>query len=195
MFERYTDPAKRIIFFARLEANHRLEDHITPKDILAGLAWESGSRAMRIAPLKENAVLFRSLVGIPHLPISSTPYLEITRDIPLDKDAKMVLAYAASEADRDKEYWVDSDHLLRGLLRIKNPAATALKSIGLDLKTLRTESRNDRNALPPISAPEWARLGLTWNKWKGRLRDHAELLFFIALLVLLIFVLKFRSPV
>ena len=34
-FERYTDAAKRVIYFARLEANHRDADHITTEHILA----------------------------------------------------------------------------------------------------------------------------------------------------------------
>jgi ATP-dependent Clp protease ATP-binding subunit ClpC len=172
MFERYTDPAKRIIFFAKIEANHRLEDHISPRDILVGLMRESNSRAMRVAPLQQNVLLLRYLVGIPHLPISSVPYLDNTREVPLDRDAKMVLGYAALEADRDKQYWLDSDHLLRALLRFNNSAEIAAKTIGLNLNALRIASAKDRTDLPPMPAPEWARLRLNWNRWMAWLTEY-----------------------
>ena len=47
-------------------------------------------------------------------------------DTPLDGDAKKAVAYAAKEADHDRQYWIDSDHLLRALLRFPNDAANAL---------------------------------------------------------------------
>jgi hypothetical protein len=48
-----------------------------------------------------NATFVR--VGIPHLPITSLPY-ERGAHIPLDDDAKKAVAYAAKEADLDRQY-------------------------------------------------------------------------------------------
>jgi hypothetical protein len=47
-FDRYTDAAKRVIYFAHLEANHRDADHIGTEHILAGLSWESDSTLAEI---------------------------------------------------------------------------------------------------------------------------------------------------
>ena len=172
MFDRYTDPAKRIIFFARVEANHRLEQQISPADILMGIVRERDSRALRIAPLQENVLRLRYLVRIPHLPITSMPYPDTTREIPLDRSAKMVLGYASYEADREGQYWIDADHLLRALLRFENPAGEAVKDIGLELKTLRTAAAQDRSNIPSAPVPDGVRWKPGWNRWMARLIEY-----------------------
>lgn len=155
MFERYAFDAKKAIFLAHIEAVHRKEQSISVGDLLAGITWDTKSRACKIAPLKERAVLLRSLVGIPHLPSTSLPY-ERGADIPLDNDAKKAVAYAAEEADLDRQYWIDSDHLLRGLLRFPNNAAEAMSKADISLDSLRSASVQHRNEFPPAPIPKWA---------------------------------------
>lgn len=155
MFERYAFDAKKAIFLAYIEAVHRKEQSISVGDLLVGITWDIESRACRIAPLKESAVMLRSLVGIPHLPSTSIPY-ERGADIPLDDDAKKAVAYAAEEADLDGQYWIDSDHLLRGLARFPNSAAGALSKANIHLDSLRSASVQHRDEFPPAPAPKWA---------------------------------------
>jgi ATP-dependent Clp protease ATP-binding subunit ClpC len=112
-FDRYTDQAKRAVYFARFEALHRQKRNIGAEDLLLGLTWETGSRADRCADLKSRAVELRALLGIPHRPSTATPY-DYQEDIPLVDFGKKLLAYASFEADRRAEFWIDSDHLLRG---------------------------------------------------------------------------------
>jgi hypothetical protein len=143
------------IFLAHIEAVHRNEQSISVGDLLVGITWDSESRACKIAPLKEQAVMLRSLVGIPHLPSTPLPY-ERGAAIPLGDDAKKAVAYAAKEADRDREYWIDSDHLLRGLLRFPNNAAEALLRANIHLDSLRSASVHNRNEFLPAPTPKWA---------------------------------------
>ena len=164
MFERYTDEAKRAIFFAHVEAVHRNEQSISVRDLLIGLTWESQSVACKIGSLKKNAVELRSSVGVPHLPITSLPYMRKS-DIPLDGDAKKAVAYAAKEADHDRQYWIDSDHLLRALLRFPNDAANALLSTGVQLQSLRSASAQHRKEFPPPPVPKGARLKTILRKY------------------------------
>ena len=133
MFKRYTDEAKRAIYFGHIEAVHRDERSISTRDLLIGLTWERGTRADKISALKEDAVARRAMLGIPHLPITTLPYMR-KAEIPLDQEAKKTIAYAAKEADQDGQYWIDTDHLLRGLLRFPNAASGALA--GVDLLSL-----------------------------------------------------------
>jgi len=155
MFERYAFDAKKAIFLAHIEAVHRKEQSISVGDLLAGITWNAESRACKITPLKERAVMLRSLVGIPHLPSTSIPY-ERGADIPLDSDAKKAVAYAAEEADLDRQYWIDSDHLLRGLLRFSNNAAEAMSKADISLDSLRSASVQHQNEFPPAPIPKWA---------------------------------------
>lgn len=160
MFERYTEQARRAIFFARFEAIHQGTKVISTAHILAGLDWEEDSRANAVGRLKENAAKLRSLVGIPYRPSTSTPYTE-KLDIPLDREAKMALAYAAQEADADQQYWLDTDYLLRGLLRFQNRASAALHAIQLDLESVRIASERHRAVVPPAPDPpahQWDKL-------------------------------------
>ncbi len=152
MFERYTEQARRAIYFARIEAVHQRAKYISAAHLLAGLDWEENSRADAIGHLKENAVKLRSLTGIPHTPSTSTPYKQ-DANTPLDREAKMALAYAAQEADADQQYWLDTDHLLRGLLRFQNKTSSALQSIQLELKSARTASARHRIEVPPRPDP------------------------------------------
>jgi len=165
-FERYTDAAKRAIYFARLEANHQNADAIAPGHILAGLTWEADSALSGVAPLKELAVTLRAQMEIPHLPSTSLPYLR-DRDIPLTQDGKKVLAYAVVEADRGWDYWINCDHLLRGLLRFPNVASHALEQVGINLGSVRSTSKSRSREHPPNPPPRFGylKLGLSRNHY------------------------------
>lgn len=181
MFERYTDQAKRAIFFARLEAFHRKEMSISAADVLLGLTWEDGTRADRIAKLRVQSLRIRAGVLVPHLPITDRPYLE-KGDIPLDSEAKKALAYAAIECDLDWEYWLDTDHLLRALARFQNDTASVLKSLNLDLPELREASRQDRKQFPPQRVSPALRI----KRVAGRYLSLFVFLLFVLLFVLAI---------
>jgi ATP-dependent Clp protease ATP-binding subunit ClpA len=77
--------------------------------------------------------------------------------MPVDKDLKMALAYAADEASLDQQSAIDTDHLLRGLLRFPNEACTVLNAIQLDLAMAREASKRRQAGLPrdtlPLSTP------------------------------------------
>ena len=153
-FQRYTDDAKRAIYFAHIEAVHRKQHSISVADLLVGITYNGESRASKIAHLKHKAVMLRSVVGIPHLPITSLAY-QRGADIPLDDDAKKAVAYATEEANLDSQFWIDSDHLLRALMRFPNEAGEALLQANIDLGLLRSASAQDRSEAPAAPAPKW----------------------------------------
>jgi len=183
-FRRFTDEAKRAIYFAHIEAMHRHQIAISPKDLLVGLTWDQKSRASQAASLKEHAVTLRASLGIPHLPSTSLPY---RRDgaIPLDSGAKKVVALAAEEADRDRQYWVDSDHLLRGLLAFENAAGEALAHLGVNLESIRLTSIADRIQHPPEPTPRFGRAILWTTRHRLALLPLMLLAFLLALVVML----------
>ena len=147
MFERYTEQARRAVFFARFEAGVQHAEKITTAHLLLGLVREGGWRAEAITPLQANATQLRSLL---ELPVSANPpcRADLNRDLRLTDDAKRVLAYAAQEAGTDNSDDIDTDHLLRGILSFPNEAATALQSLSLDLASARFASRAHRAEFP-----------------------------------------------
>jgi ATP-dependent Clp protease ATP-binding subunit ClpC len=147
MFERYTEQARRAIFFARYEAVFQPAREISTSHILICLTRDAGSRADVVGSLNMNTVQLRSALGIPY-PVNAPVLLASEQNIPLNDNSKKVLAYAAEEAYFDDEYWIDTDHLLRGLLRFPNEASDVLQSISLDLAKVREASKLHRKKFP-----------------------------------------------
>jgi ATP-dependent Clp protease ATP-binding subunit ClpC len=184
-FDRYTDQAKRVIYFARLEALHRDQTSISTKDLLAALTWDSDTRVERVAAVKSKCLELRATLEIPHLPTTALPYSR-QADIPLTDESKKTLAYAVFEADHDREFWLDTDHLLRGLLRFDNAASPALTKAGIELTATRDSSLTDRRTTRPQHPPFWKKL-LLFARWHG-----PWIWFFLFVLFLLLF--EYNNP-
>jgi len=155
VFERYTEAARTAISYARCEALWRDGEAITVADLLAGLSNEENTRAERIGSLKANACYLRWLSGASQLPspIAGSDCQDKVHRLELDFDVKRALAFAVSEADRDREYWIDTDHLLRGLMRFPNKAHFAVLKTEMNLKAARVASRCDREEFLPDETP------------------------------------------
>lgn len=156
VFERSTEAARQAIAHARCEAFSRDGGAITVADLLAGLSHNEDTRAERMASLKVNAFYLRWLAGSPALP-APMPKVDCnenkTAPTELDAEARRALAFAVIEADRDREYWIDTDHLLRGLMRFANKAHFALLKTEFNLHDARLASRQDREEHLPEDTP------------------------------------------
>lgn len=149
--ERYTEAARTAIAHARCEALQRKGEAITVADLLAGLSQEEGTRAERIGSLKANAHYLRWLSGSSQLPspVVGGDCQDKANRLQFDMDAKRALAFAVLEADRDRDYWIDTDHLLRGLMRFPNKAHFAVLKTEMNLNAARVASRRDREKFLP----------------------------------------------
>lgn len=152
VFERYTEQARRAVFFARYVAGCQRAGYITTAHLLIGLAWEGKTRIPEVDSLKSRIPELCMLLGIPW-PLAKASKKQLTIDMRLDNNSKMALAYAAEEANFDRHPSIESDHLLRGLLRFPNDASSALQSIKLDLPTARVASQRFRVEFPPELVP------------------------------------------
>jgi hypothetical protein len=162
--ERYTESTREALVYARQEALNRGETTIGVADLLGGLSVAEDTRAERVGGLKANAFYLRWLVGLPALPTQYSATGE-AESVELDAEAKRALAFAVLEADRDREYWIDSDHLLRGLLRFPNKADFALLKIEISLKSARVGSRVDRENHIPETNPSLKVVKYLMRKW------------------------------
>ena len=147
MFERYTEEARRAIFFARAEAGYSKAEFITPTYLLQGLMWDPHLPSCPLSAVKAQESDLRTLLKAHSRSDIKTPS-DMGPNVGLDPEAKKVLAYAAQEATADDSYFIDADHLLRGLLCFPNEASGALKTIELDLATARDASKMHRAKYP-----------------------------------------------
>jgi catechol 2,3-dioxygenase-like lactoylglutathione lyase family enzyme len=137
MFERYTEKARRVIFFARYEASMFGSPLIETEHLLLGLLREDKALTTRLVGSRASVEAIRCQIE------QSTPPREkisTSVDLPLSNESKRVLAYAAEEAERLSHQHIGSEHLALGLLREdKSLGAQLLTQRGATLSTLRNE--------------------------------------------------------
>ena len=138
MFERYTERARRVLFFARYEASQLGSISIETEHLLLGLIREGKGLTSRIF-----ARSHLSLEGIRKEIEGRTVFREkvsTSVEIPFSAETKRVLRFAAEEADRLLHNYVGTEHLLLGLLREeRSVAASILVEKGMRPNTVRED--------------------------------------------------------
>jgi ATP-dependent Clp protease ATP-binding subunit ClpC len=138
MFERYTEKARRVIFFARYEASQFGAQAIEAEHILLGLLREDKAIAQKYfrSPASTVESIRREIEGRSVM----RDKIHASVDLPLSPSAKRVLSYAADESERLQHRHIGTDHLLLGILREeKSAAAEILHERGLRLNHIREE--------------------------------------------------------
>jgi hypothetical protein len=134
MFDRFTERARQVIFFARYEAGSLGSNVIDTEHLLLGLVRQDKVLALQLPSGAGEAIRSRIEQLLPH----PKPPISKAIDMPLSFASKRVLAYAAEEAERVTDESIDSGHLVLGLLRENEClAATMLHEFGLDLDNCR----------------------------------------------------------
>jgi ATP-dependent Clp protease ATP-binding subunit ClpC len=138
MFERYTERARRVLFFARYEASQLGSISIETEHLLLGLIREGKGLTSRIF-----ARSHLSLENIRKEIEGRTVFREkvsTSVEIPFSTETKRVLQYAADEADRLLHNYIGTEHLLLGILREeRSVAATILVEKGMRLQSVRDD--------------------------------------------------------
>ena len=138
MFERYTERARRVIFFARYEASQLGSPSIESEHLLLGLIREGKGLTSRL--FGKNQL---STEEIRKEIEERSPYREkvsTSVDIPLSSESKRVLGYAAEEAERMLHNYIGTEHILLGLMREESSvAATILAEKGMRLPSVRED--------------------------------------------------------
>jgi ATP-dependent Clp protease ATP-binding subunit ClpC len=137
MFERYTEKARRVIFFARYEASQFGSPCIETEHLLLGLLREDKALTNRFLRSSASVESIRKQIET-HTTMREKVSTSV--DLPLSHECKRVLAYGAEEAERLNHKHIGTEHLLLGLLREeKSFAADILNERGLRLSQVREE--------------------------------------------------------
>jgi|SRR5271169_981929 len=137
MFERYTEKARRVVFFARYEASQFGSPYIETEHLLLGLLREDKALTNRFLHSHASVEVIRKQIEAHTTVRESIP---TSVDLPLSNECKRVLAYAAEEAERLSHKHIGTEHLLLGLLREEHCfAAEILHERGLRLAQVREE--------------------------------------------------------
>jgi len=142
MFERYTEQARRVIFYARYEASQFGSKYIETFHLLLGLMREVPEQQPRFLGGEAQMPEFIAAVRAICVP-GGKPYATSV-DLPLSHPARRVLAFAAEESQRAEQTFIGPIHLLAGLLREKGQEAAVLERFGITLDRIRDGIRGAR---------------------------------------------------
>ena len=170
MFERYTEKARRVIFFARYEASQFGSPNIETEHLLLGLLREDKVLTNRFLRSHAEVESIRQQIE-KHTTIREKVSTSV--DLPLSNESKRVLAYAAEEAERLNHKHIGTEHVLLGLLREeKSFAAQILMERGLDLTQIREDlARQPHDATKALRLPS---VQDELNPYVGDLADETQ---------------------
>src|ERR1700709_695438 len=152
MFERYTEKARRVIFFARYAGRQFGSPYIETEHLLLGLLREDKALANRF--LRSHAAI-ESIRKQIEAHTTVREKVSTSVDLPLSHECKRVLAYGAEEAERLSHKHIGTEHLLLGLLREeKSFAAEILHERGLRLSAVREEIARSASEKTSTSRPK-----------------------------------------
>ncbi len=138
MFEKYTEKARRVIFFARYEASQFGSLAIEPEHLLLGL-------------IREDQQIVKSFIHASHIStdqirnriekaLGLREKISTEVDLPISPNAKRVLEYAAEESNLLHHSHIGTEHLLIGLLRQEDTIAfEILQKMGFSVTATREE--------------------------------------------------------
>jgi ATP-dependent Clp protease ATP-binding subunit ClpC len=177
MFERYTEKARRVIFFARYEASQFGQPYIETEHLLLGILREDKALTNRFLRTHSSVQAIRNQIQAHTAIVEKT---STSVDLPLSNECKRILAYAAEEAERLNNKHIGVEHLLLGLLREERGfAAQLLTERGVKLAAVRDELANNppevasRSVSQPAQPGEFLR-DLTQAAMEGQLDPVVE---------------------
>src|SRR5947209_7837443 len=139
MFEKYTEKARRTIFFGRFEASQFGSPYIETEHLLLGLLREDKALTQRFLRAAGVVESIRKQIE-DRAPAEKKPPISTSVDLPLSNECKSVLAHAAEESERLSHKHIGCEHLLLGLLREeKSFAAEMLHQRGIRISAIREE--------------------------------------------------------
>jgi len=137
MFERYTEKARRVIFFARYEASQYGSPYIESEHLLLGLLREDKALANRFLRAHGSLESIRKQI---EGRTTIRERVSTSVELPFSQEVKQVLLHAQEHAERMAHKHIGTEHLLLGLLsEEKCFAAEILQERGLRLSTVREE--------------------------------------------------------
>ncbi|HEX3470192.1 MAG TPA: Clp protease N-terminal domain-containing protein [Silvibacterium sp.] len=150
MFERYTEKARRAIFFARYEASGFGLQFIDSNCLLLGLVRENGQISTQWLAL--DATDLHRLVESQTIKLKPVP---TNVDLPLTHEVQRVLAHAAEEAEQLAHPHIGIEHLFLGLLREPETfAARRIKERGLTPEQIRAAVAQELSGREPKENPQ-----------------------------------------
>ncbi len=163
MFEKYTEKARRVIFFARYEASQFGSPTIETEHLLLGLIREDKTLTARFIPKASATIqdIRKEIEGRTLIRDKVSTSVEL----PFSEECKRALNSAVEESERLGHRHIGTEHILLGLLREEHSvAAEILREHGFRTRLIReelgrgaAEKHAQGKAKEPLSLLEFSR--------------------------------------
>ena len=157
MWQRFTERARRTVFFAQEEAGRRGQNFVAPEHLLLGLVREDGTVAAKLLTLQNISLESVREKIDPGLTQSER---RLGQDMQLTPDAKRTIDLAYDEAKQLGNAWIGTEHLLLGLIRqSETEAGRILAERGAELEKTREllrqlQANDSSDEAPPKPKPK-----------------------------------------
>src|SRR5882724_7294407 len=150
MWQRFTERARRVVFFAQEEAGKLGENYVSTEHLLLGMVRENDSVAARILD-RMGVSLGRIRSEIERNVLRGDG--KLGQDMQLTPRAKRVIDLAYDEARQLSNNYIGTEHLLLGLIREgEGLAGRVLAKLGVELERTRREVmalQDNDSGIPP----------------------------------------------
>ncbi len=167
MFERFTEKARRVVFFARYEASSYGSTEIETEHLLLGLLREFKQLCPKYMAATDPEIIRQRIDS--H--VSRSNPIATSVDLPLSDAATRALRHAADEADRLAHRYIGTQDLLLGILgEEKSFSARLLIEFGADASRIRQECAGqveERTTTAPARAESGGTIQIHGAKWNA----------------------------
>ena len=121
MFERFTESARRALFFARYEASEQGSATIGTEHMLLGLTRQPQGIVVPLLALSGKGL--EALRDEVQAECLFRPKVSTSIELPFTAEAKQAIEFTAEEADRLMHRYIGTEHMLLGLMRVEGSLA------------------------------------------------------------------------
>jgi ketosteroid isomerase-like protein len=137
MFQRFTEKARRVIFYARYEAGQYGSSRIESEHLLLGLLREDKGLLWHFMDAEGSGIDIRAKI---EKRVARGESFSTSVVVPLTDESKKILNLAVEESDRLGHPHIGTEHLLLGMLLVESSlAAQILTETGIKLKPVREQ--------------------------------------------------------
>jgi ATP-dependent Clp protease ATP-binding subunit ClpA len=149
VYERFTERARKVLQMANQEALCFNHEYIGTEHILLGLVKEGSGVAANA--LESLGIYLQKVRHEVEKIVQAGPDLVSIRKLPQTPRAKIAIEYAIEESRKLEHDYVDTEHLLLGLLRQEEAAGSqVLMNLGLKLEDVRQRVLNLLGQAGPV---------------------------------------------
>lgn len=139
--DKYTEKARRVVFFARYEASQRDDLQVTAEHLLLGVL-RADPELLRMLSRNSADVISSIQTEIESIAPTKPKFGAWAQVPPFSDPAENSLTLAATVSESLGHHYIGTEHILLGLIRYESRASIVLSRLGFDANEVTTKICN-----------------------------------------------------